>query len=94
VTLGLQLRRTVAPVVPRVALVLVFVVDDRFAVPPARALILDSGSTITEVAKNFGEKKNLRIITNAINIALLLGTGMSFEIMVTGRVSATRLVRS
>ena len=48
------------------------------------SLILDSGSTITEIAKNLGSKKNLKVITNALNIALLLGTEMSCEIMVTG----------
>lgn len=51
--------------------------DDEF-------LILDSGSTTTEVAKNLVHRKNLKIITNALNIALLLGTEYSFEIMVTG----------
>lgn len=48
------------------------------------SIILDSGSTATEVARNLGTKKHLRIITNALNIALLLGTEHSFEIMVTG----------
>ena len=48
------------------------------------SLILDSGSTVTEVAKNLGSKRHLRIITNALNIALLLGTEHSFEILVTG----------
>jgi len=47
-------------------------------------LILDSGSTTTEVAKNLLIRKNLKVITNALNIALLLGTELSFEIMVTG----------
>ncbi len=48
------------------------------------SLILDSGSTVTEVARNLGSKHHLRIITNALNIALLLGTEFSFEINVTG----------
>jgi DeoR/GlpR family transcriptional regulator of sugar metabolism len=48
------------------------------------SIILDSGSTVTEVARNLGSKKHLRIITNALNIALLLGTEYSFEILVTG----------
>jgi DeoR/GlpR family transcriptional regulator of sugar metabolism len=48
------------------------------------SLILDSGSTITELAKSLGGKKNLKVITNALNIALLLGTEMSCEILVTG----------
>ncbi len=48
------------------------------------SIILDSGSTVTEVARNLISRKHLRIITNALNIALLLGTEPSFEIMVTG----------
>ena len=48
------------------------------------SIILDSGSTVTEVAKNLGGKRHLRIITNALNIALLLGTEHSFEILMTG----------
>jgi DeoR/GlpR family transcriptional regulator of sugar metabolism len=54
-----------------------FVADDD-------SLILDAGSTITELAKNLGARKNLKVVTNALNIALLLGTQMSCEIMVTG----------
>ncbi len=48
------------------------------------AIILDSGSTITEVAKNLLHKSNLKIITNSLNIALLLGSYYSFEILMTG----------
>ncbi len=48
------------------------------------SIILDSGSTTTEVAKNLGGRRDLRVITNALNIALLLGTNPSFEIMMTG----------
>ena len=48
------------------------------------SLILDSGSTTTEVARNLGQKRELRVITNALNIALLLGSAPSCEIMVTG----------
>ena len=48
------------------------------------SIILDSGSSITEVAQNIANKQNLTIITNALNIALLLGSQPSFEIMVTG----------
>jgi DeoR/GlpR family transcriptional regulator of sugar metabolism len=39
------------------------------------SIILDSGSTVTEVARNLGSKKHLRIITNALNIA----TGGEFK---------------
>jgi len=48
------------------------------------SLILDAGSTTTEVARNLVSLKNLVIVTNALNIALLLGTEQSNSIMVTG----------
>jgi DeoR/GlpR family transcriptional regulator of sugar metabolism len=48
------------------------------------SLILDSGSTVTEMARKLGQRKNLRIVTNAMNIALLLGTQHTHEILVTG----------
>jgi DeoR/GlpR family transcriptional regulator of sugar metabolism len=47
-------------------------------------LILDAGSTVTEVAKHIVHKYHLTIVTNALNIALLLGSQPSFEILVTG----------
>lgn len=47
-------------------------------------IILDSGSTTTEVAKNLIGRKNLTIITNALNIALLLGAEPGIEVIVTG----------
>jgi DeoR/GlpR family transcriptional regulator of sugar metabolism len=48
------------------------------------SLILDSGSTLTEMAKCLGSRHNLRVITNALNIALMLGTEYSNEVMMTG----------
>jgi len=48
------------------------------------SIILDSGSTTTEIAKNLNGKQDLKIITNALNIALLVGSNPSFELMVTG----------
>jgi DeoR/GlpR family transcriptional regulator of sugar metabolism len=48
------------------------------------AIVLDSGTTVTEVARNLVHKKNLRVVTNSLNIALLLGTHYEFEIMMTG----------
>lgn len=48
------------------------------------SIILDSGSTTTEIAKNLNAKQNLKIITNALNIAFLVGGNASFELMVTG----------
>ena len=47
-------------------------------------IILDSGSTTTEVAKKLKGMKNLTIITNALNIALMLGAEPGIEVIVTG----------
>jgi DeoR/GlpR family transcriptional regulator of sugar metabolism len=47
-------------------------------------IILDSGSTTTEIAKNLSGKKNLTVITNALNIALILGAEPGIEVIVTG----------
>ena len=47
-------------------------------------LILDSGSTTTEMAKHLLERHNLSIVTNALNIALIVGSVPSFTIHVTG----------
>ncbi len=48
------------------------------------SIILDSGSTVTEMAKNLTERQHLNIITNALNIALLIGSHPSIELLVTG----------
>ena len=48
------------------------------------SIILDSGSTTTEIAKNLKGFKNLMVITNALNIALLLGAEPGIELIVTG----------
>lgn len=47
-------------------------------------IILDSGSTTTEVAKKLRGRKDFTIITNALNIALLLGAEPGIEVIVTG----------
>lgn len=47
-------------------------------------IILDSGSTTTEIAKCLKGKKNLTVITNALNIALILGAEPGIELIVTG----------
>ena len=47
-------------------------------------IILDSGSTTTEIAKKLKGLKNLTVITNALNIALMLGTEPGIEVIVTG----------
>jgi DeoR/GlpR family transcriptional regulator of sugar metabolism len=48
------------------------------------SIILDSGSTTTEIAKKLKGFKNLTVITNAINIAMMLGTKPGIELIVTG----------
>ena len=47
-------------------------------------IILDSGSTTTEIAKNIVNKRGLTVITNALNIAMLLGSRPGIEVMMTG----------
>jgi DeoR/GlpR family transcriptional regulator of sugar metabolism len=47
-------------------------------------IILDSGSTVTELAKCLSSAQNLVVITNAINIALIIGANPACELMVTG----------
>jgi DeoR/GlpR family transcriptional regulator of sugar metabolism len=48
------------------------------------SIILDSGSTTTEIAKRLKGFQNLTVITNALNIAMLLGTEPGIELIVTG----------
>jgi DeoR/GlpR family transcriptional regulator of sugar metabolism len=47
-------------------------------------IILDSGSTMTELAKCLAGVENLTVVTNALNIALIMGANPSCELMVTG----------
>lgn len=47
-------------------------------------IILDSGSTTTEIAKLLLTIKDLTVITNAINIALILGANPNINLVVTG----------
>ena len=47
-------------------------------------IILDSGSTTTEIAKKLKGLHDLTVITNALNIALMLGAEPSIEVIVTG----------
>ncbi len=53
-------------------------------VSDGESIILDAGSTATEVARNLLGRQNLRIITNALNIALIVGANPTFEVLVTG----------
>lgn len=47
-------------------------------------IVLDSGSTTTEIAKNLEQFKNLTIITNALNIAIILSEYEGFNIFMPG----------
>jgi DeoR/GlpR family transcriptional regulator of sugar metabolism len=53
-------------------------------VAPGDRIILDSGSTMTELAKCLAPVEELTVITNAINIALIMGANPTCELMVTG----------
>jgi DeoR/GlpR family transcriptional regulator of sugar metabolism len=48
------------------------------------SIILDSGSTTTEIAKLISGYRNLTVITNALNIALILGAQAGINVIVTG----------
>lgn len=47
-------------------------------------IILDSGSTTTEIARNLIGRKGITVITNALNIAMMLGAEPGIEVVVTG----------
>ncbi len=47
-------------------------------------IILDSGSTTTEIAKLISGFKNLTVITNSLNIALILGADPEVNLVLTG----------
>ena len=47
-------------------------------------IILDSGSTTTEIAKLLSGFYNLQVITNALNIAMILGKERGINLNVTG----------
>jgi DeoR family transcriptional regulator, aga operon transcriptional repressor len=47
-------------------------------------IVLDSGTTTTEIARNLGQFKNLTIITNALNIAIILSEYDGFNIFMPG----------
>lgn len=49
-----------------------------------QTIILDSGSTSTEVARHLLERQDLTVVTNALNIALMLGALPSCSVHVTG----------
>jgi DeoR family transcriptional regulator, aga operon transcriptional repressor len=47
-------------------------------------IVLDSGTTTTEIAKNLSQFKNLTIITNALNIAVILSEYEGINIFMPG----------
>lgn len=47
-------------------------------------IILDSGTTTTEIARQLAQKQNLTVITNALNIAWLLGAEPGINVVMTG----------
>ncbi|WP_173655725.1 DeoR/GlpR family DNA-binding transcription regulator [Sphingomonas turrisvirgatae] len=53
-------------------------------VEDGETIILDSGSTTTEVAANLMERERLTVITNALNIALMLGALPSCDVHMPG----------
>lgn len=53
-------------------------------VSDGESIILDSGSTTTEVANHLHDKQGLKVTTNALNIALILGAEPTNSIHVTG----------
>lgn len=53
-------------------------------VADSETLIIDSGSTTTELAANLLERQNLNVITNALNIALMLGALPTCTVLMPG----------
>lgn len=47
-------------------------------------IVLDAGSTITEIAMNLGDREGLTVITNALNIALILGAIPTYTVHMPG----------
>lgn len=48
------------------------------------SIILDCGATTTEMAKNLASREGLRVVTSALNIAMILGAELSNRIMLPG----------
>jgi DeoR family transcriptional regulator of aga operon len=47
-------------------------------------IILDSGTTTAEIAKNLGQYRDLTIITNALNVANILAENFDFNVFMPG----------
>lgn len=56
------------------------------------SVILDCGATATEMAKNLVTRQNLRIVTNALNIAMILGAEPTNNVMLTGGVFKPKIL--
>src|SRR6056297_1550941 len=46
-------------------------------------IIIDSGSTTTEIAKNITNRKNLTVVTNAVNVPFIIGGHPGITVLVT-----------
>lgn len=53
-------------------------------VKDGETIILDAGTTTTEIAKRLTGHKNLTVITNALNIAIILGAVPTFAVHMPG----------
>jgi DeoR/GlpR family transcriptional regulator of sugar metabolism len=53
-------------------------------VSDGETIILDVGTTVTEVARNIQTRKELTVVTNALNIAMLLEEAPGITVLVTG----------
>jgi DeoR family transcriptional regulator of aga operon len=53
-------------------------------VSDGETIILDVGTTVTEVARNLQLRKGLTVVTNALNIAMLLEDSPEITVLVTG----------
>ncbi len=53
-------------------------------VSDGETIILDAGSTTTEVARNLMKRQDLHVITNALNIALIMGANPSCTVHMPG----------
>ncbi|MDP5279799.1 DeoR/GlpR family DNA-binding transcription regulator [Sphingomonas sp. DG1-23] len=53
-------------------------------VSDGETIILDSGSTTTEIAANILGHRDMTVITNALNIALMLGAEPGFDVHMSG----------
>ena len=58
-------------------------------IPDNASLFINIGTTTEEVAKALRDHKNLRVITNNLNVATLLCDNPNFEVIVTGGVVRT-----